>query len=433
MSQETAKERGMVIPQWYDSYANSYHPASLANPMPIQGVVSLDADVLSPFGDLLVAPIEPLVQLDFVHGVNSQAGALTTVNSATADTNASRLRLQTGTNSAGAATFMSRCPAKYRPGQGIVARWTTAFTTGVASSTQYMGMGNSNDGYFFGYNGTAFGILHRLGGSDSDWIPRTSWNVDKCDGVGPSKFNWTPTYGNVVAVKYPYLGYGNVTFWVQNKETGRWIMCHIIKYVNTSTATQLSNPNLSFYAKATNAGNTTNLTMYCGSVGVFLCGQRAFVGSPKWAMDSYKTAITTETALLNIKNCGTYNGVTNRSLIRLNSVSFSNSGNNSNAILRFKYGATLGGSPSYACIAGTTGDSGATITSGNSVATYDVAATTVAAGTFQHSVTTNGNGTTTHDLTNRDLIIAPGEIMTVSGYASSSSGLCVSLNWTEDI
>src|SRR3990167_9044616 len=102
---------------------------SLTNP-------GLALSLLGPFGDLLTADIHPLIQLDFIHGINSQLGVSTTANSATVDTSAGRLRLQSGTNNAGSAIFNSRKPAKYRPGQGCVARFTAVFTTGVASSTQ---------------------------------------------------------------------------------------------------------------------------------------------------------------------------------------------------------------------------------------------------------------------------------------------------------
>ena len=52
----------------------------------------------------------------------------------------------------------------YNPGQGGCARFTCSFNAGVASSTQLAGVGNSFNGFFFGYNGTQFGILRRYGG-----------------------------------------------------------------------------------------------------------------------------------------------------------------------------------------------------------------------------------------------------------------------------
>jgi hypothetical protein len=103
------------------------------------------------------------------------------------------------------------------------------------------------------------------------------------------------------------------------------------------------------------------------------------------------------------------------------------------AVFRLKIGATIGGSPSFAAINGTTADGGVTITSGNSIASYDVAGTTVAGGTYIHSVTVDNPNSRDINLEPFNLFIAPGEILTISGYSSNSSELGVSINWSEDI
>ena len=256
--------------------------------------VTIGGANLSAFGDLIAEGKSPVVQMDFVYGINTQTGISTVANSATVDTNLSRLRLQSGTNSAGNAIFNSKKIAKYRQGEGMLARFTPIFATSAASSTQIMGVGNANDGYFFGFSGTAFGILHRNSGTGSlvdTWIAQTAWNQDKCDGSGGSGFTWDTTKGVPVQIVYPYLGYGNILFYVQNPANGRWILAHIIKYANTLATPQASNPSLFFYAQALNAGNTTNLTMYCGSVGIFITGKRSFVSSPKWAADHFSNVL----------------------------------------------------------------------------------------------------------------------------------------------
>ena len=400
----------------------------------LKETVQFDPSNMSAFGTLETAELTPVIQIDFVHGLNTQIGAGTTANSATTDTNAGRLRLQSGTNSAGSAIYASRRVAKYRPGQGITARFTAAFTTGVASSTQIVGVGNADNGYFFGYNGATFGILHRNGGSDT-WTAQTSWNGDKADGTGASAFNWNKTYGNVCMIKYPFLGYGDIGFYVQDSATARWILVHTIRYANTTATIQHTNPNLFFYAQSINSGATTNQTIYVGSVGVFLSGVRDYIGSPRWATDNYKAGVTAETVLFSLRNATTYNGITNRSLMRLQSLS---AGAMANAaltvcVIRLRIGATVGGSPSWATINGTTADSGVTITSGNSVASVDVAGTTATGGTLIYNLTTSTPGDQTVDLTPFGLFVAPGEILTVSGFGSSSATIAAALNWSEDI
>jgi hypothetical protein len=396
------------------------------------GPVLFDSSNMSAFGTLEVGELTPVIQGDFVYGINTQLGVTTSANSATIDTNAGRLRLQSGTNSAGSATFNSRKIARYRAGQGLTARFTAVFSTPAASSLQVVGAGTTGDGYFFGYNGTAFGISRRSGGADN-WTAQTAWNVDKCDGTGGSSFTWNKQLGNVMMIKYPYLGYGDIQFYVQNPVTGRWILCHVIQYANSSASVQIANPSLFFFADVTNAGNTTNLILYCGSYGIFLNGHREFVACPRWATDNNKATITAETNIFSLRNATTYNGVVNRGMLRLQSVSLGSDTTGQVITMRIRLAATVGGAPSFAPISGTSADGGITITAGNSVASIDTAGTTATAGTMIYNITAGSPCNQIVDLTPFDLFVAPGEIITFSGVATAASRISVAVNWAEDI
>jgi hypothetical protein len=400
---------------------------------PVDVDVLFDPSNMSAFGTLESSDLTPVVQMDFVYGINTQTGASTVANGGTVGTNASRLLVQSNTSATGSAIFNSRRVAKYRAGQGVTARFTAAFTTGVANSQQLVGVGTSSDGYFVGFNGASFGIAHRNAGGVT-YVAQASWNGDTCNGAGASGFTINPTFGNVWMVKYPFLGYGNITFWVLNPATSRWILAHTIRYPNTTTAVQLANPNLFFWAESVNTGATTNQLLYVGSVGIFISGPRSFIGNPKWASDNNKTGVTAETNLLSIRNATTYNGVTNRSLIRLNSISIACS-NAANAVatIIFRIGATVGGVPAFTTVNGTTANNGVTITSGNSVASVDTAGTTASAGTYIYNINAAGNTSSFLDLAALEIFIAPGETLTVSGKSTSSATLGAAVNWTEDI
>jgi len=384
----------------------------------------------SAFGDLVTAESTPLVQLDFVYGVNTQLGTLATANSATADTNAGRLRLQSGTNSAGNANFSSTRTAKYRQGQGVTARFTTVFTSGVASNTQIVGVGSTADGYFVGFNGTSFGILHRIATVDT-WTAQASFNGDTINGSGASGFTIDPTKGNVWMIRYPFLGYGTIKFFVLHP-TGYWILVHTIQYPNSAATLQLGNPNLFFFAQSLNAGSTTNVTTYVGSVGIFLNGQRGYLG-PVYGTTNRKTSVTTQTHILSLRNATTYNTVTNRSLIRIKSISVAWDGANDTCSFAMIKNTTLGGSPSYAAISGTTADSGVTITSGQSVTSVDVAGTTITGGVTQFNTTLSRNSSAFLDVNDLDLFLEPGSIMTFAVLSATSGTVRVAVNWVEDI
>ena len=393
-------------------------------------VIGISGPNVSAFGDLNIAQFTPVIQIDFVYGINIQTGTTGIVTTGVVDTNASRLRIQTGIGAAGSGTFQSIKIARYRAGQGMMARFTAVWSSSAANSIQVVGVGNAQVGYFFGYNGINFGISLRNGGFDS-WVAQSSWNGDKCDGLGASGFNWNKTLGNVMMIQYPFLGYGDIKFWVQNSLTGGWILCHTIQYTNSSQSVQVSNPSFPFFAASTNTGNTTNLIMFVGSVGIFISGERTYLGA-QWGIDSLKNTITAEVNLLNIRNCTTYNTVTNSGLLRFRSLSCATDNGNGLATIRIKSGVTLGGTPVFAPINGSTADNGVTITSGNSISSVDVAGTGTT-GTLIFNVCLSRNSNLVYDLTPFDFFLEPGRTLTVTAFSAAAASIQVALNWNEDV
>lgn len=116
------------------------------------------------FGELSVAELTPVVQLQFQYNINADLVKTDINNGGTVTQGNSMAVLQTGTNANSLANMNSAIPIKYNPGQGALMRGTAIFTTGVANSSQFMGVGDIGDGYFFGYNGADFGVMRRQGG-----------------------------------------------------------------------------------------------------------------------------------------------------------------------------------------------------------------------------------------------------------------------------
>jgi hypothetical protein len=392
--------------------------------------VGLTSQHLGAFGDIMVAEKTPVVQMDFVYGIHPQLGTSTVTNSGSVAASAGLLVLQSSNNANGTATFFSVAPARYRPGQGISARFTTVFSSGVVASTQIAGMSDNGDGYFFGYNGTSFGILHKNRGVET-WVPQASWNGDTCDGNGPSAFNWNKQTGNVLQIVYPYLGYGNIKFYVQDNATSRFILAHTIRYNNTYAHTQLSNPSLKFKAYVGNSGNTANRTLSIGSVGVFLNGKREYLG-PQFGVSNIKTSVSSEQSIFAIRNATTYNGVVNTGVLRLRSLSFSNDNGTAIGRMRIIKGATIGGSPVFTPVRGTTADNGVTITSGESVASFDVAGSTGTGGYTVYNMQSSRNTSSDVDLTPYNIYITPGETVIFGAECASNTSFGVSVNWNED-
>ncbi len=117
------------------------------------------------FGELAVAEPRPIIQLQFPYSINPRLVTSAASGSGTATITSSLLTVATGTTPASDLMFRSVNDAKYEPGQGTLVRWTSIFqASGTAGTEAISGYGNEEDGFFFGYDGESFGILHRFAG-----------------------------------------------------------------------------------------------------------------------------------------------------------------------------------------------------------------------------------------------------------------------------
>ena len=396
---------------------------------------------LTSFGEALFAELTPVAQLDFVYGLNMRITTSTVTGSGSVTAASNLCVVDTTAAASSTAQLTSRGYLKYRAGQGGLGRFTAMFTTGVANSLQYAGIGTPSMNNFlgFGYNGTAYGIWHINGGSATH-IPQASWNRDTCSGAGgaanASGYTLTPTNLQVHAVRYQYLGAGNIAFYVENDETGRFILVHIIERAGQFTATSLTQPSFNLIWRAVNSTNATSIVVQGGSGGLFLEGTRHLLG-PTGGYGNTKSSVTTETNMLTIKNCTTYNTITNRGQIKLRTVSFgANTGGSTNGIafLRVLKNATLNGTPNYTPYSGSTADNGTTLTSALSIVSVDVAGTTISAvgEPIFNGVVAIGNSSNA-DVSNLDLFANPGETLTISIESSQSATVGAGVSWTEDI
>jgi len=122
---------------------------------------------LTAFGELQTESKTPQVQLRFPYNaVPTDIGQVLTNN---ASSSVSVANAVASVTCAGAYPAFSQIRTvdtlRYGPGQGAEFLGTCAFTTGVALSSQVFGVGDDDEGLYFGYNGTTFGILEKSFGS----------------------------------------------------------------------------------------------------------------------------------------------------------------------------------------------------------------------------------------------------------------------------
>ena len=116
------------------------------------------------FGENMTAQLTPQFQYFSGYGKLNNEVINTYTSNGTVTSAAGIVSVGINTTNGAYSIMQSKRHITYNPGQGGLARFTCAFNSGIASSTQLAGVGNSFNGFFFGYNGTTFGILRRYGG-----------------------------------------------------------------------------------------------------------------------------------------------------------------------------------------------------------------------------------------------------------------------------
>lgn len=117
------------------------------------------------FGEISTTEPTAVTLLQFIYGLNPALIALQAHNNGTIITENSMIKLSTGASNNSSAVAYSRNPIQYNPGQGSFCRFTGIFSPGVTGATQFIGVGDQANGFFFGYQNETFGILRRQNGS----------------------------------------------------------------------------------------------------------------------------------------------------------------------------------------------------------------------------------------------------------------------------
>lgn len=292
--------------------------------------VSIDSP-LSSFGEVKTANLQPIVQIIFPYEINydlvSSGG--TGSGSLTYDSGTTLVSINSGAASSSSSILNSKRLIKYRTGQGLSIRFTSLFDNPVSGNTQFAGWGDDDDGFFFGYSGTTFGILRRTGGID-DFTPQSSWNVDVKDGSGslsnPSSVDLNPQNGNVYEIQPQWHGYGAVKFNIESPVTGRFEVVHTIQYANNYLTPSTINPTYPIAYRCTNTTNTTNVELKTASMAAFNEGIVNYTGE-KYSFSNAK-ATTTDTAIFNLTNKSTFKGRSNKTTIILDTLSVITDDNN---------------------------------------------------------------------------------------------------------
>lgn len=257
-------------------------------------------------------------------------------------------------------------------------------------------------------------------------MAQTAWNIDVLDGTGESGVTLDPTKGNVYGIRFQWLGYGAMTFYVENPASGKLIPVHRIAYANANTKPSTRNPSFPIYFAVNNTydggTNNTDLALKTASCACFIEGRGMSIGPTHGTVTHKTLSDSNYTNVSTIKNVSTFNSRTNLVVCQLLFLQ-GNDDQTESKPTHFKLvrNTTLGGTPSYT-----------SYNASHSVIQYDTAGTTVTGGDDILTFCGGGSSINVRDL---DITLNPGDTLTLAAKRTAGSNTDVSggLTWMEDL
>lgn len=378
---------------------------------------------ITTFGELHIGHREDDVSIQFQYNVSTWDITTSVVSTGTVTQADAMLVVGSGVGATAEAHAESKNGVRYRPGHQADCYFTTLYANGgVANSIQLHGAISQldEDGFFFGYNGTAFSVGY-IKASSYTYIAQSSWNGDKLDGTGSSGYTLDTTKLNIYRISWAWLGASPVVFEVYCGVVLGWVVVHIIEFHNVQATPSINNPVLQVQMHIVKTSGATNIVMKSGSWrGGIVNGGSDIAGKRFFGVQASKSiSATTETNIVTIKNNATFQSKTNLVKIELQYLSASADGTK-NVRITITKNATLGGTPSYTSIDAT-----------NSVVSYDVAGTTVTGGTFEASFQLDKTGKFNENIVELEIYGHPGDTITLSAYSTGASDIVLSLREVE--
>lgn len=261
------------------------------------------------------------------------------------------------------------------------------------------------------------------------FIPQTSWNIDKLDGGGSYDFNVNPQKGNIYQIGLQYLGFGDVTFSIENSETGAFTQCHKIKFANNTLTTNVKNPQMSARWESSNQGAVIASTSIKGaSAGNFTEGHVMRNVGPAFSAIAVSNSVSTSIIpILSIRTNRVFGGQFCCGEASVFNISIgTDTGNSSSNRLVTIYvykGVNLTGPTNFV-----SGDQ-------RSLVSYDSSSTglTVNGAMLLKSFLVAANDSVTLSLADENFFLSSGEQITIAARATAAiDNVTASISWFED-
>ena len=360
------------------------------------------------------------LNLSFPYNVLDPTAVIMETDAGTVTADGGHAIMTVGTT--GWAEIRSRLSARYIPGQGMSARFTFVSDKSCHSKqTLEIGAGDEVDGFAFGCcptcgldGGASFGVLRRSNSVDS-WTPAARWN---------GAWGRTPpdiTYGRPYQIQWQWLGYGQITYFIEDEKTGAFVTAHSIRYAGTAINTSISNPTLPLHAHALSSGSDAGVVLRVPSMAMVRQGDEPVTGR-RFSVSGTRAVTTSETEVLTLKNDIAFGGRVNRTNAHVDFLAWSlgTSAGTADVIVRIRLNPVHGG-PAWRPA------------NTYSMMSYDTDGGFASNGTEWMQFVASEGLSGTIDLRPYELHMAAGDSLMVTGTSSTGAPvLRISLSWVEE-
>lgn len=281
--------------------------------------IRVQAENSSQFGEMVTVQRTPIIELNSAYGTSTMRDVVTLAGTGSKDDvngsiTSGEIKLSTGATASSTATLASAEVARYIPGYsaeiGVGARFPSA-PTGEHVARWGGRTYGGNDGFYFIYDATGFGVCRLKNGSETI-VYQSSFNIDKMDGTGPSGRTLDLTSGYIFQIDYTWYGYGGIRFSIVDTK-GQFQRPIPVHYIAGSslTGTTIDEPALQVFQEVENGATTSNFDMYVGGRQYSIVGK--YVPKYRFTGDT-RSSVTVGTTLLPLITFRIKSGFENRSV-----------------------------------------------------------------------------------------------------------------------
>ncbi len=256
--------------------------------------------------------------------------------------NQSAVQFSVGTADVDKCIRSSKKLTLYTPGTSILVFLTGVMGVGAINSNQRMGIYNINNGVFFEQSDLKMGVVIRSntsGGPQDRRVNQEDWNIDTCDGNGPSGVTLDFTKTQIFVMDLEWLGVGRVRMGFVHE--GKFLLCHEFVHNNQLTTVYMKSAILPITYEVQNTGTTTardDFRQICSSV--IVEGQETVSKIPRTVNNGVTARATTTTTGVPLISVRLQTANVGQCMLRPSQIEVMSIGNRDH-VFEVHYGGTL--------------------------------------------------------------------------------------------